>query len=189
MTMTRHMQGEEAGDPYPGIEARPLQLPDFINVVPKNPNIALRWVNRAVGVVGSTQRLDEMVYAGFVPAMPNEVEMLRDGKRIAVMPNLIRDGKIIKGDLILMKIDRAAYEGALKYNWERAVQRLHPGKQLATGRSELNKAIAERGVPRSVLPTLKSKLQAFKPGDSERTADPNFLDGDANKLSSERKED
>lgn len=171
-------------DPYPNIQARPLSLPDFINVKAKNPNISLRWVNRAVGVQGSTQRLDEMIYAGFEPVRPDEVCM-PNGKPL--MTNLIKDGKIIRGDLILMKISREAYEGALKYNWERAVQRLHPGKQLATGRAELNKAVAEKGVPRNVMPTLSAKLQAFQPGMSEKTADPSFL-ADDNKLPSERKE-
>jgi hypothetical protein len=177
---------EEVKDPYPDIQARPLSLPDFINVKAKNPNISLRWVNRAVGLAGSTQRLDEMVYAGFEPATPVDVCMA-NGQPI--MNNLIKDGKIIRGDLMLMKISRQAYEGALKYNWERAVQRLHPGKQLATGQSQLNKAVAERGVPRNVLPTIKSKLQAFRPGTDEKTADPHFMDGDDLKLGSERKED
>ena len=59
----------DPNDPYPGVEARPLQLPDFVNVKPINPNISIRWINRSVGVKESTQRLDEMVYAGFVPVI------------------------------------------------------------------------------------------------------------------------
>jgi hypothetical protein len=185
MAMTNQKQNPEMTDPYPDIQARPLSLPDFINVKAKNPQISLRWVNRAVGLSGSTQRLDEMVYAGFEPATPADVCMM-DGRPI--MGNLIKDGKIIRGDLMLMKISRAAYEGALKYNWERSVQRLHPGKQLATGKSQLAKAVAERGVPRNVLPSIQSKLQAFRPGTEEKTADPHFMDEDL-KTGSERKED
>lgn len=184
MTMTNQNRPGEIKDPYPDITARPLSLPDFIHLRPKNPNISLRWVNRSVGLAGSTQRLDEMVYAGFVPALPADVVMPNGAP---VMANLIKEGKIIRGDLMLMKISREAYDGALKYNWERAVSRLHPARQLSTGAAQLKKAIAERGVPGSVMPTLKQKLQAFRPGTEEKTADPSFLAED-DKLNSERKE-
>jgi len=186
MSMINQQHDTPYGDPFPGIEARPLQLPDFVNVKPRNPGISLRWVNRAVGVQGSTQRLDEMIYAGFVPVSPAEVVM-PDGKPL--MANLIKDGKIIRGDLILMKIDRKQYEGALKYNWERSIARLAPDRQLQTGRKELAKAVTQAGVPRDVGRTLASKLQAFRPGTADKTADPNFMAED-DKLPSERtKED
>lgn len=189
MTMiNRTNQPGDEVDPFPGVEARPLQLPDFSNIRHKNSAIAVRWVNRAVGVQQSTQRLDEMVFAGFVPCAPAECEIVTVNGPKPVPPNLIKDNKIIRGDLICMKIDKAAYDGALKYNWERAIQRLHPSRQLATGKQQLARAVSEKGVPRSVLPTLKSKLQAFRPGEGEKTADPNFMAED-DKLPSERKED
>ena len=171
-------------DPYPDVEARPLALPDFINVVPKNPSLSLRWVNRSVGPTGSTQRLDEMVYAGFEFARIEDVKMANGAP---VMGNLVKDGRIVRGDLILMKIARSAYEGALKYNWHRAVSRLHPSRQLATGQSQLSQAVRQAGVPRSVQPTLSQKLAAFRPGSSEKPADPGFLAEDDNR-GSERKE-
>jgi hypothetical protein len=166
-------------DPYPEVEARPLQLPDFVNMKPKNPDIRFRWVNRSVGVQGSTQRLDEMIYAGFVYAVPADVQG-------TVLPNLIKDGKIIRGDLVLMKMPRSQYDGALKYNWARSIARLHPASQLKTGQNQLCKAVSEQGVPAAVGRSLASKLQAFRPGTSEKTADPNFLEEDS--LPSERKE-
>lgn len=179
----------DPSDPYPGIVARPLQLPDFVNVKHKNPGLSLRWVNRSVGVKESTQRLDEMIYAGFRPVRPDEILQVDQGGRTRpIMPNLIKDGKVIRGDLILMCIEREAYEGALKYNWERAVARLHPERQLATGQKQLQKAVAERGVPRGVAATLHQKLQAFRPGVNEKSADPSFLAED-DKTSTERKED
>jgi hypothetical protein len=184
MSMTNQNQNQELRDPFPNIEARPLQLPDFVNIKSKNPNVSFRWVNRAVGVQGSTQRLDEMVYAGFVPVSPNEACM-PDGRPI--LPNLIKDGKIIRGDLILMKIAREAYDGALKYNWERSIARMHPDRQLQTGKKQLATAVNQAGVPRGVGATLASKLQAFRPGSSDKTADPTFMAED-DKLSSERKE-
>src|SRR5882724_544629 len=182
MAMTNQQQSEDFRDPFPGIEARPLQLPDFVNIKSRNPAISFRWVNRSVGVMGSTQRLDEMIYAGFVPVKPEEACM-PNGKPI--MLNLIKNGQIIRGDLILMKIDRAQYEGALKYNWERSIARMHPDRQLQTGKKQLANAVSQAGVPRDVGRTLASKLQAFRPGTSDGTADPSFMAED-DKLPSER---
>jgi hypothetical protein len=174
----------DPNNPYPDVQARPLQMPDFVNLRPRNPNVAFRWINRSVGAAGSTQRLDEMIYAGFVPATAVDAVM-PDGK--PVMPNLIKDGKIIRGDLILCKIDRAQYEGALKYNWERSIARLHPARQLQTGRSQLSKAVSGH-IPGNMQKTIAQKLQAFRPGSGETTADPSFLAED-DKLPTERKED
>jgi len=183
MAMKNRMPGMamtvDSNDPYPEFEARPLQMPDFVNLKPKNPLMSFRWVNRSVGVQGSTQRLDEMVYAGFQFANVLDVAG-------PVLPNLVSNGKIIRGDLVLMKMPRSQYEGALKYNWKRAVARLHPASQLKTGQTQLGKAVASAGVPAAVGRTLASKLQAFRPGTSEKTADPSFLE-EAD-LPSERKE-
>lgn len=184
MAMTNQSQSENIRDPFPGIEARPLQLPDFVNIKSKNPAVAFRWVNRAVGIQGSTQRLDEMVYAGFQPVSPSEACMPNGNP---IMPNLIKNGQIIRGDLILMKIDRASYDGALKYNWERSIARMHPDRQLQTGRKQLANEVSKAGVPTSVARTLASKLQAFRPGTSDKPADPTFMAED-DKLPSERKE-
>lgn len=191
MAMTNPRQDIEYTDPFPGIEARPLQLPDFVNVKPKNPGVSFRWVNRAVGVAGSTQRLDEMIFAGFVPVNPTEAvipDPKAPGGYSAIPGNMIKNGQIIRGDLILMKIDRRAYEGALKYNWMRSVSRMAPERQLQTGKKQLATAVSQAGVPPAVGKTLASKLQAFRPGTADKTADPNFMAED-DKLPSERKED
>ena len=180
MTMTNKDAGmnHDYRDPFPNIEARPLGLPDFINVQAKNANVSLRWVNRSAG---EGQRLDEMIYAGFVPARPDECQV----RGQAIPPSLIKDGKIIRGDLILMKIDRAAYDGALKYNWQRAVHRLHPGMQLKTGQGQLSRAVKEVGVPLGLKPSLAQKLKAYRPGAGESTADPAFME-EGDKLPSEK---
>lgn len=174
----------DPNNPYPDVVARPLQMPDFVNLRPKNPNHALRWINRSVGAAGSTQRLDEMMFAGFIPCTPLDVVM-PDGK--PVMANLVKDGKIIRGDLMCCKIDKSAYDGALKYNWERSIARLHPNRQLQTGRSQLSKAVSGH-IPGNMQKTIAQKLQAFRPGSNETTADPSFLAED-DKTSNERKED
>src|SRR5260370_30761727 len=59
--------------PYEQIEAKPLRSPNFINLVPKNPNLSLFWGNRAVGEKESGLRYDQLIAMGFVPAKPEDV--------------------------------------------------------------------------------------------------------------------
>lgn len=155
----------DPNDPYPGITARPLQMPDFINIKPKNSALSLRFVNR---VAGNGQRYDQMKYAGFVPVTPDEVYMPgANGQQMPIDKSLIEDGKVIFGDLIVMKIAKNLYEGALKYNWQRSINRLHPKAQLQTGKAKLREAIQEVGGQASRIPDLNKKLSAFRPSDSE----------------------
>lgn len=140
-------------DPFPGIEARPLNLPNFVDLKKKNQGIALRWVNR---VAGEGMRLDECVSMGFTFATSQDVE---------VPPSLMRDGKIVKGDLVLMKIDKAAYDGALKHNWMRAVSRLHPSAVVSEGQAQLKNTLNEvEGKAED-----KGKMRVFTPGDKEKS--------------------
>lgn len=155
-------------DPFPGVEARPLQMPDFINIKPKNPLLSFRFVNR---IAGEGQRLDQMTYAGFVPVKPEECVMANGSP---LSPSLVKDGKVIFGDLICMKIPKTQYEGALKYNWSRAVDRMHPSAAVKTGKKELSKSLSEAGAGR--VPDLQKKLSVFQPSskevqDSERAED------------------
>lgn len=145
-------------DPYPTVTARPLQMPDFVDIKPKNPLIALRWCNR---VAGEGQRLDQVTYAGFIPVKPEEVTY-PSGKPIP--SSLIKNGQVILGDLILMKIDKASYDGALKYNWQRAVDRMHPGAAQRQGRQDLNNVLKEIGANK---PEILKKLSTFQPSDAE----------------------
>src|SRR6266496_2363293 len=100
------------------IIAKPLVSPDFLNLRPKNPNIKLRWVNCAVpntekgGV--STLRFEQAKAQGYLVAHADDVInppdcYLHEGR-----------SKLINGDLILMKIDAAAYLGALKWKDQQA---------------------------------------------------------------------
>lgn len=146
-------------DPYPSVTARPLQMPDFVDIKPVNPQLALRWCNR---VAGEGQRLDQVTYAGFVPVKPEEVRY-PNGKPIP--SSLIKNGQVLLGDLILMKIDKSMYEGALKYNWERAVDRMRPGTAVRQGKQDVNNALKESGV--RITPDLQKKLSVFQPTDAE----------------------
>jgi hypothetical protein len=144
-------------DPYPGITAKPLQSPDFVNIKPKNPLLSLRWCNR---VAGEGQRLDQVTYAGFRPVKADEVYIPSSKGPIPCPESMVRDGKVLYGDLILMAIPKVDYEGALKNNWLRAVNRMNPNSAMSTGKDQLSKTMKEAGVPTSAL---KDKLSLFQP--------------------------
>ena len=149
----------DPNDPYPTVTARPLQMPDFVDIKPKNPLLALRWCNR---VAGEGQRLDQVTYAGFLPAKPEDV-MYPNGKPIP--SSLVKNGQVILGDLVLMKIDKSMYDGALKYNWQRAVERMKPGTAVRQGKQDVNSALKESGD--RMTPDLQKKLSVFQPSDAE----------------------
>ena len=119
--------------PYEQIEAKPLRAPNFINLYPVNPNLSLFWGNRAVGEKESGLRYDQLTAMGFVPAQPTEVfsRNPETGQRLPCPPSICRDGRIMYGDLILLKIPRADYVGALKWNEQNARLRVKkPGVTL-----------------------------------------------------------
>jgi hypothetical protein len=114
--------------PYEQIEAKPLRQPNFIALKPKNPNMSLFWGNRAVGEKESGLRYDQLIAMGFVPASPLDV-LTNLGQECP--KSLLRDGRIMYGDLILLKIPRADYVGALKWNEQNARLRVKkPGVAL-----------------------------------------------------------
>lgn len=131
------------------IVARPLMQPDFLNVKSKNPAMSVRWVNLKSG---EGLRHSQMVASGFVNAVPADAIMPNGS---ALPTHLLRDGKVIFGDLILMKISRAQYDGALKYNEEQARLRMRKTTMAQHGR----KTVAEVPAP----PELLRKLQMFEP--------------------------
>jgi len=119
--------------PYEQIEAKPLRAPNFINLLPNNPNMSLFWGNRAVGEKESGLRYDQLIAMGFVPAQPKDVftRNPETGQRLECPPSICRDGRIMYGDLILLKIARADYVGALKWNEQSARIRVKkPGVAL-----------------------------------------------------------
>ncbi len=125
--------------PYEQIEAKPLRAPNFINLYPNNPNLSLFWGNRAVGEKESGLRYDQLTAMGFVPAQPTDVfsKNPETGQRLPCPPSICRDGRIMYGDLILLKIPRKDYVGALKWNEQNARLRVKkPGVYLETGASK-----------------------------------------------------
>jgi hypothetical protein len=106
---------------YDQIEAKPLRSPNFLNLKPKNPNMSLYFGNRAVGEKESGLRYDELIAKGFRPAKPEEV-LTTMGHPIP--PSLVRDGRILYGDLILLIMPRSDYVGQQKFNAESAERRV-----------------------------------------------------------------
>jgi len=151
--------------PWSQIEAKPLRAPNFIGLKHKNPNISLFWGNRAVGEKESGLRYDQLIAMGFVPAKPDEVLTLPiDGKpSMSCPPSICRDGRIMYGDLILLKIPRADYLGALKWNEQNARMRVkRPGVAIEGSHGELQASDIRRQ-PVDALASLPKKVSAYVP--------------------------
>lgn len=152
--------GVEAHLSYEQIEAKPLRSPNFINLFPRNPNLSVRWVNRAVGERESQMRYDQCLAMGFINALPGDVFSTNPetGVRGDCPASLIRDGRIMYGDLILMKIPRVDYVGALKWNEQSARLRVKkPGVSI-----EGDKSGDARINPQNVMPQ-HPKVKSFIP--------------------------
>lgn len=142
------------------LEAAPLVVPDFLNLVPAKADISIRWINFSVGEQKSTLRYDQCVAAGFVNALPADVKT-SNGKPIP--PSLVKDGKIIYGDVILMKIARNLYLGALKANRNKALRRGMRSTSAQEGIRNIQSEIAKNRPPKDIM----RKIQPFVPGEAE----------------------
>jgi len=151
----------EVAIPYEQIEAKPLRAPNFINLKPKNPNLSLFWGNRAVGEKESGLRYDQLIAMGFVPAKPEDVTSMEG---LPCPPSICRDGRIMYGDLILLKIPKVDYVGALIWNEQNARLRMKkPGVTLEGGSKE-HQASDARLQPSEALPAnLRTKVSMYVP--------------------------
>jgi len=90
------------------IVAKPLVTPDFANIKSKNPNVSFRWIEFKAQ---DGLRFSQAQAQGWQVATEQDI----------VLDNVIspyrKDGgsKFINGDIILMKMDRRRYLGALKH--------------------------------------------------------------------------
>jgi hypothetical protein len=140
----------------PAVVARPLMMPDFIGIKPKDPNLEGHWVNYDVGEKHSSMRFEQMKAMGFRPAKPDEVQNVSPSYATA-------DGKIINGDVIYMVIPKAVYQGALKWNWEKAQRRRGSANATNEARDMAKTMIAQAGGAKSQL----NKISTFVPSASE----------------------
>jgi hypothetical protein len=88
------------------IVARPMTLPDFVNVPLASPNLAARWI------FTDPRRFAQAKAQGWRVAKKTDVK-----PGYASLTPYEEEGgtKYINGDLILMVIDRKIYLGALRY--------------------------------------------------------------------------
>ncbi len=157
----------EVAIPYEQIEAKPLRAPNFINLKPKNPNLSLFWGNRAVGEKESGLRYDQLIAMGFVPAKPEDVTSMEG---LPCPPSICRDGRIMYGDLILLKIPRESYVGALKWNEQNARLRVKKPGVALSGDSRDRQASDARMQPSSTLNIPSSKVSTYVPALAETDA-------------------
>lgn len=175
---------------YQDIVAKPLRPPNFMNMKHVNPNVSLFWGNRAVGEKESGLRYDQLIAMGFVPVKPDEVRQIHEGKLIPCPPSIARDGRVLYGDLILLKISRADYIGSQKWNEQTARLRVKkPGVAIDTGASrdiggrEVLNAEGGRVAPGQVIPDFKGKVQPYVPTFSETDAKTADNSGPTEKIS------
>jgi hypothetical protein len=162
----------EVAIPWEQIEAKPLRSPNFINLKPKNPNLSLFWGNRAVGEKESGLRYDQLIAMGFIPAVPTDV-ITSEGMNCP--PSICRDGRIMYGDLILLKIPRTEYIGALKWNEQNARLRVKKlgvaiegaGASRDIGGEKVLKDDSGRTNPTPIIPSMGGKVQAYVPALTE----------------------
>jgi len=163
MTMTNPKpgdQGVERGmEAFVGIEARPLHMPNLLDVKPVSPEITFRWGHR---LAGEGLRYQQLIYAGFLPAEPKDVK--------DVPQMLVKDGKVIYGELILMKIATKLYQGALLHNHNTAIRRGDRFKTTDNDGNEIKRTARVDAAIQNAPPALRNKLRAFVPSTEELKA-------------------
>jgi len=131
------------------IVAKPLVSPDFTKLLPTNPAMSLRLVNRlALG----GQRFEEARVQGFVVCKPSDIKNLTNLMTV-------KDGNVTYGDLIVMMMPRVDYIGAIKMNEQNARRRVSRAAVMGEGQELLASALNE--VPGSR--ENKSKVKLFQP--------------------------
>lgn len=122
------------------------------NLEPKilRKEYAYRWVNRLSDNGG---RYTNCLHQGFVNATVKDVQILND--------SMVKDGHIIVGDLILMKMPKLQYFQHIKKNAVQAEASVSPKALKAVGTQEGNKAIGSVGAPRSY--DISSKVSFYHP--------------------------
>lgn len=137
------------------IIARPLAMPEQLDIKPKRPEYQFRWVQRKAG---DGMWYERMKAAGFLNATKDDVEGLHESA-------LVVDGFITVGDLILMKIEKIRYAGFIKHNYEKA--------QRATNRTSVHesaKSHAQQSVASAGHKVAPGKIVFYTPSAAEAEA-------------------
>jgi len=124
-----------------------LGNPDFTRLTPKNKNVMFRWINRQAA---AGTRYRQALAQGYVNATEADVEV-----PVVAFTN----GAFLHGDLILMKMDRRQYLGAIKFNEEDAARKLTPAAIEAKTKATLQESLGKVAGPADA----KAKIRAFTP--------------------------
>ena len=156
MTMTNpRAQGPEL-EAFAGIEANPLITQSLLEKIkPKNPELVFYWGNR---VAGDGLRYTMLLSAGFEPTKAEDC-------KLPPPATMLRDGKIMYGDLICMKMSKVKYYGALKHNHNNAVALGNRNRAQKASRQS-----AQDDVGRIVPNEVARKIKFFVPSDQEVNA-------------------
>lgn len=131
------------------IVAKPLVDPDFTKIKPRNPQHSFFWGNR---VANNGMRIEDLKARGFRVASPADV--------LEPPAALIKDGHIIRGDLMLMVISRRDYLGQQLYNAQQADRRVSKASVKSDGEKNLQDDLrAVGGLPQK----YKGKISMFTP--------------------------
>lgn len=131
------------------IVAKPLVDPDFTKLRPKNKALTVFWGNR---VANNGLRIEDLKARGFRVAKVEDFE----GPPVA----LIKDGKIIRGDLLALIIPTRDYLGQQLHNAQTAERRVSRQQVIQDGKNNLQEDLRAAGG----LPARhKGKISVFQP--------------------------
>lgn len=140
------------------IVARPLTMPDFINVPLANPNLSARWI------FSDRRRFAQAKAQGWRVAKKSDIKL---GYQ-SLTPYEEEGGtKYINGDLVLMVIDRKIYLGALRYKHQvaaalsdAAIQRRVTAQRAVSDMGGVVAAVNQQRVAQGADPVMT----VFAPG-------------------------
>jgi hypothetical protein len=160
MAMTSPNRKEKEVEVYAGYNAEPLLSQNLLEeIVPINPELVLRWGNC---VAGGGLRLSQLVYSGFEIYKPDEVRM-KNGSKIPDM--MIKDGRVMYGDLVACKISKQKYYGALKHNHNSAVASANRTRVSQEDAQQVTQEIRKGSTNE-----IASKIRAYVPTEQELAA-------------------
>ncbi len=144
------------------IVAKPLAVGDgFFNLKPKSSEIIFRAIAFNINPTHCDNpylRYEQAKIQGYVNATKDDVA----GE---VAPAFLKDNgaRITNGDLILMKISRALYSGALKWKDQQAMRATKKVGVIDDANQQIARAMQETNIPTR----LGRKLQPFTPSEGE----------------------
>lgn len=133
------------------VVARPLGFGNSLQIKIKRAEYSYRWFNR---YAANGSRYTFAKSSGFVNATAEDVEVDNE--------DFIKDGVIVVGDLILMKMPKLQYLGHIKANALKAEALINPKKLSESQKAEVAKSIDSRvGQDKSGKPKVSVYIPSF----------------------------